>query len=49
MDVKYPNCCGVDVHRDFLVATIIKSDNIKPTYIKRRFSTFNNSLLEFKQ
>ncbi len=49
MDVKYPTCCGVDVHRDFLVATIIKSDNIKPTYIKRRFSTFNNSLLEFKQ
>ena len=49
MDVKYPICCGVDVHKSFLVAVIIKDAQPKPQYIKKRFSTFNKDLLEFKK
>ncbi|MCX7922309.1 MAG: IS110 family transposase, partial [Clostridia bacterium] len=49
MKVVYPICCGVDVHKTFLVATLITSEGITPHYSKRRFSTFNNSILQFKQ
>lgn len=49
MRVVYPTCCGVDVHKSFLVATLITTDGIVPTYRKKRFSTFNNSILAFKQ
>ena len=49
MKVVYPICCGVDVHKTFLVATLITSQGITPYYSKKRFSTFNNSILQFKQ
>ena len=50
MKVTYQICCGVDVHKSFLVATIVKTTGgIEPSYQKKRFSTFNNSILEFKQ
>jgi len=50
MKVTFLTCCGVDVHKSFLVATIIKTTGgIEPSYQKKRFSTFNNSILEFKQ
>ena len=49
MKVVYPICCGVDVHKTFLVATIIATQEITPHYSKMRFSTFNNSILLFKQ
>ena len=49
MKIVYPICCGVDVHKTFLVATIITSKGITPHYSKKRFSTFNNSILQFKQ
>ena len=42
--VVYPICCGMDVQKKFLVATIIKTEGITPTYLKKRFSTFNNQL-----
>ena len=49
MKVIYQTCCGVDVHKSFLVATIIKTTSrAEPSYHKKRFSTFNNSILEFK-
>ena len=49
MKVTYQTCCGVDVHKSFLVATIVKTTGgIEPSYQKKRFSTFNNSILEFK-
>ena len=48
MKVVYPICCGVDVHKTFFVATIITSEGITPHYQKKRFSTFNNSILQFK-
>jgi transposase len=47
--IVYPICCGVDVHKTFLVATIITSQGFIPHYSKKRFSTFNNSILKFKQ
>ena len=50
MKVTYQICCGVDVHKSFLVATIVKTTGgIEPSYQKKRFSTFNSSILEFKQ
>ncbi len=50
MKVTFLTCCGVDVHKSFLVATIIKTTGgMEPSYQKKRFSTFNNSILEFKQ
>ena len=50
MKVVYQTCCGVDVHKSFLVATIIKTTSgVQPSYQKKRFSTFNNSILAFKK
>ncbi len=50
MKVTFLTCCGVDVHKSFLVATIIKTTGgMEPSYQKKRFSTFNNSILEFRQ
>ncbi len=49
MKVAYQTCCGVDVHKSFLVATIIKTTSgVHPSYQNKRFSTFNNSILQFK-
>ena len=49
MKVVYQTCCGVDVHKSFLVATIIKTTSgVEPSYQKKRFSTFNNSILHSK-
>jgi transposase len=49
LKVVYPICCGVDVHKTFLVATIITTEGIEPHYQKKRFSTFNNQILELKK
>ena len=48
MKVVYPVCCGVDVHKSFLVGTIITTtDGIQPHYQKKRFSTYNGDLHKF--
>ena len=49
MKVVYPVCCGVDVHKRFLVATIITTpaDSLQPHYQKKRFSTFHSNLNRF--
>ena len=48
MKVIYPICCGVDVHKTFLVGTIISTtDDIQPHYQKKRFSTYNSDLHRF--
>lgn len=45
MKVVYQICCGVDVHKKFLVATIITTTKgVQPHYQKKRFSTFNTDL-----
>ena len=48
MKVIYEKACGVDVHKTFIVAVICNSSNQTPKYLKKRFSTFNNSLIEFR-
>lgn len=48
MEVIYPKACGVDVHKSFIVAVICDSTSAKPQYLRKRFSTFNNSLIEFR-
>ncbi len=48
--VVYKTCCGVDVHKSFHVATIIKTtDGVQPSYRKERFSTFNGDIRRFKK
>jgi len=48
--IVYPICCGVDVHKEFFIATIIKTNGLlEPKYLQKRFSTFNNSILSFKK
>ena len=48
MEVIYSKACGVDVHKTFIVAVICDSTSITPKYLRKRFSTFNNDLLRFK-
>jgi len=49
MKIVYQICCGVDVHKRFFVATLITTTNgLEAKYTKKRFSTFNNSIKEFK-
>ena len=48
MEVIYQKACGVDVHKSFIVAVICDSTSVKPQYLRKRFSTFNNSLIEFR-
>jgi transposase len=49
LKLTYPICCGIDVHKRFLVATIVTSEGLEPHYQKRRFSTFNGQILALKQ
>lgn len=42
-------CCGVDVHKKFIVATIAKTENNLTTYIRKKFNTFTGNLLIFKE
>lgn len=45
MKVVYPVCCGIDVHKSFLIATVITTTSgIQPVYSRNRFSTFNGNL-----
>lgn len=48
MQVIYPKACGVDVHKSFIVAVICNSTSVNPQYLRKRFSTFNNSLIDFR-
>lgn len=50
MKVVYQTCCGVDIHKKFLVATIIKTTKgVQPSHQKKRFATFNSTIRQFKQ
>ena len=48
MKVIYSKACGVDVHKSFIIAVICDSTGQTTKYSKKRFSTFNNSLIEFR-
>ena len=48
MKVIYSICCGIDVHKTFLVGTVISTTNgVQPHYQKKRFSTYNSDLHRF--
>ena len=47
LKIVYKICCGIDVHKDFVVACIAKTDdNNVTTYQSKRFSTFTKGLRE---
>ena len=48
MRIVYPICCGVDVHKNIIVATIASTDKNNITqYIVETFSTLNIDLVRF--
>ena len=50
MKIVYPICCGIDVHKSFLVATIVSVTKAQTlSYKKERFSTFNKDLKRLKE
>ena len=49
LKIVYPICCGVDVHKKFIVATIASTNDKNITsYITKRFDTYNEDLEVFK-
>jgi len=47
LKIVYPICCGIDVHKDFVVACIASTDDKNiTTYQSKRFSTFSKGLRE---
>ena len=41
---RYPICCGLDVHKDFVCACIATTENGVTSYKSHRFSTFTKGL-----
>lgn len=49
LKIVYPICCGMDVHRDFVIACIAATNAQGVTeYQSRRFSTYTGGLRELK-
>lgn len=49
LKIVYPICCGMDVHRDFVIACIATTNVQGVTeYQSRRFSTYTEELRELK-
>jgi transposase len=50
LKIVYPVCCGMDVHKSFVVACIATTDELGvTTYKSHRFSTFTGGLRELLQ
>lgn len=50
LKIVYPICCGIDVHKKFVVATIAATDmNNVTTYTTKQFNTYTGNLLKFKE
>lgn len=50
LKIVFKICCGIDVHKDFVVACIAKTDDKNvTTYQTKRFSTFTNGLRELSE
>ena len=50
LNIYYFNCCGIDVHKRMLVATIAKTDEHKvTTYQTKQFSTLTKDIEHLKQ
>lgn len=49
LKIIYPNCCGIDVHKTFVVAVVAITDKQGITiYHRKRFSTFTNGLVQLR-
>ena len=49
LKIVYPICCGVDVHKRFIIATIATTNDENITsYITKRFDTYTENLVAFK-
>ena len=47
LKIVYPVCCGMDVHRDFVIACIASTNDRGITdYLSKRFSTYSGGLRE---
>ncbi|MEC1716436.1 IS110 family RNA-guided transposase [Schinkia azotoformans] len=50
LKIVYPICCGIDVHKTFVVACIASiNDKGVTTYKRHRFSTYTKGLMELSQ
>lgn len=49
LKIVYPICCGIDVHKTFVVACIASTNNGVTTYKSHRFSTYTKGLKELSQ
>ncbi|MEG2609035.1 MAG: IS110 family transposase [Lachnospiraceae bacterium] len=48
MKLVYSTCCGADVHKNLIVATIVSTNEIGiSTYLQKSFSTFNYDIVCF--
>jgi transposase len=49
LKIVYQICCGIDVHKTFVVACIASTNNTITTYKRHRFSTYTKGLKELSQ
>lgn len=49
LKIVYPICCGIDVHKTFVVACIASTYKGVTTYKRHRFSTYTQGLRELSQ
>ena len=48
MKLKYSICCGLDVHKNVIVATIVKTNSLGISEYKgKSFSTINSDIQKF--
>lgn len=49
LKIIHPICCGIDVHKKFVVATIVSTaDTGRTSYETKKFGTFNDELTQLK-
>lgn len=49
LKIVYPTCCGIDVHKTFVIAVVaITNEQGITEYHRKRFSTFTNGLIQLK-
>ena len=50
LKIVYPICCGIDVHKTFVIACIASTNEVGITkYQSKRFSTFTKGLRELRE
>ena len=50
LKIVYSICCGIDVHKKFVVATVTSTnENNITTYATKQFSTYSKNLFHLKE